>query len=49
MPIRRYKPEQIVTVLRQIEGTGTQFCQEELYNPGRNVYINPNWHSILTL
>ena len=23
-------------------------CQEELYNPGRNVSINLNWNSILT-
>ena len=23
-------------------------CQEELYNPGRNVSINPIWNPILT-
>ena len=23
-------------------------CQEELYDPGRNVSINSNWNSILT-
>ena len=28
--------------------TAHPICQEEPYNPGRNVYINPNWNSILT-
>ena len=42
MPMQRYKPEQIVTVLRQIEAAEHPICQEELYNPGRDVSINPN-------
>ena len=28
--------------------TGPPVCQEELYNPGRDVSINPNENSILT-
>ena len=39
MPLRRYKPEQIVTALRQIEGavamTNPIFCT----NPSERVYI----------
>ena len=39
MPLRRYKPEQIVTALRQIEGavamTNPIFCT----NPSKRVYI----------
>ena len=50
MPIRRYKPKQTVTVLRQDQGVSLNpICQEELYDPGRNVSINPNKDSILTL
>ena len=48
MPMQRYKPEQIVTVLRQTEVTVHPICQEKLYNPGRDVSINPNENSILT-
>ena len=48
MPMQRYKPEQIATVLRQIEAALNPICQEELYDPGRDVSINPNENSILT-
>ena len=48
MPMQRYKPEQIVTVLRQTEVTVHPICQEKLCNPGRDVSINPNENSILT-
>ncbi len=49
MPMQRYKPEQIVTVQRQIDAALNPICQEELYDPSQDVSINPNKNSILTI
>ena len=38
----------LVAVSRQVAVTLHPICQEELYNPGRDVSINPNKDSILT-
>ena len=45
MARKQFMAEQIIMMLREAE---VGLAQEEPYNPGRDVSINPNENSILT-